>query len=369
MSKEESGKSISRRSLLGQAGIVSTVSFAGIGSLLRDSVYAEDAAPPLRVHQWKRDPRNPVLPPGDNAFDRHRCMNPFVVTREDKGEYWLFYSGAGVDRKQRICLATCPIDDVANWTRHGSLFDVGAKGDFDELWCVLPCVHRFGDKWHLYYTGRGSTGDGLQAFTGIGLAVSDDLIHWQKTGDVVLHGDGFPDWPDNKGIAGGGPIIELPQQDGRILYRMYYTLATGRPGKTLQINQAKQSVVAHSYDGINWTDKRVVMRPRAEAEYENAATIALNVWPVKDGWRAIYAGIGTRFGAYSICEASSRDGLTWDRGQPGENLALAPGEAAWENKMVEYPHIVREGSRLRLFYCGNGYGATGIGTALAEPLQ
>jgi len=35
--------------------------------------------------------------------------------------------------------------------------------------------------------------------------------------------------------------------------------------------------------------------------------------------------------------------------------------------MTEYPGIVREGDSLRVFYCGNGYGETGIGTALSEP--
>mgnify|MGYP003960254177 FL=1 len=32
--------------------------------------------------------------------------------------------------------------------------------------------------------------------------------------------------------------------------------------------------------------------------------------------------------------------------------------------MVEYPCLLTEGNQLRQFYCGNGYGATGIGTAL-----
>ena len=35
--------------------------------------------------------------------------------------------------------------------------------------------------------------------------------------------------------------------------------------------------------------------------------------------------------------------------------------------MVEYPSVIAEGDRLRLFYCGNGYGQTGIGTALSAP--
>ena len=146
------------------------------------------------------------------------------------------------------------------------------------------------------------------------------------------------------------------------------TAPSARPPTKPRIDHAS---LEDKYGPMNTsTDERGVLRPRAEASYENAATIALNVWPVNEGWRAIYAGIGTRFGAYSICEATSVDGLNWRHGRPGENLALAPGVAAWENKMVEYPHVVREGSKLRLFYCGNGngYGTPGIGTALAEPI-
>jgi hypothetical protein len=113
----------------------------------------------------------------------------------------------------------------------------------------------------------------------------------------------------------------------------------------------------------------LVLSPRLDAEYENAATIALNVWKTKTRWRAIYAGIGTKFGAYSICEAVSDDGLVWQRGAPGENLALPPQGKGWEAKMTEYPNVIQEGEKLRLFYCGNGYGATGIGTAVAPMLD
>ena len=294
-------------------------------------------------------------------------MNPFVIRHE--GHYWLFYGGADAKGAHRICLAIAPEGNVTKWERLGSLFERGGPGAFDELWCVLPCVHRIGGKWHLYYTGRGKTGRGLQSFRGIGLAVSDDLRHWERRQvEPILTGDGFKKWPDNKGIAGGARIIELPQPDGRILYRMHYTLATGTPSKDRPIDQAKQSVSADSWDGIEWFDKRVMLEPRAEATYENCATIALNVWPVEKGWRAIYAGIGTRYSAYSICEAESADGLTWHRGRPDENLAIPPSGSGWESEMTAYPNVIEENGLLRLFYCGNGYGRTGIGTALAERL-
>lgn len=339
-----------------------------IGGALSGVGRVRAAAAPFRVHAWERDIRNPILPPSASGFDAGSCMNPFVVLRE--GEYWLFYAGGDERGRRRICLATCPVDDLTAWRRHGPLFDLGATGSFDETWCVLPCLHRIGDRWHLYYTGRSAlTGVGLQAFRGIGLAVSEDLRNWKKVSDdPVLLGDGYDEWPDNKGVAGGGSILELPQPDGRILYRMHYTLCTGTPSKELRVDQAKHAAVVHTYDGRTWFDKRIILRARPEVSYENAATIALNVWRSGAGYRAIYAAIGTRFGAYSICEARSSDGLTWERGEPGENLALAPAGTGWESQMTEYPHIVREGERLRLFYCGNGYGRTGIGTATASLL-
>lgn len=332
-----------------------------------DSLPGENTT--FQVHSWQRDERNPVLPPGPAPFDAECCMNPFAVRRGD--DYYLFYAGGDSQRQRRICLAIAPVDDPGAWKRLGPVLDLGAEGSFDASWCVLPCLHRIGNRWHLYYTGRNlAYGGGLQSFRGIGLAVSDDLLHWKRLSpEPVLRGGGFAEWPENQGIAGGGRIVEFAQEDGRTLYRMYYTLAIGTPSPDLLVDQAKCAVTADSYDGIDWFNQQVVLRPRLEADYENAATIALNVWKTHNGWRAIYAGIGSRFGAYSICEAASRDGLLWHRGRPDENLALPPHGTGWESQMTEYPHVIEENGRLRLFYCGNGYGRTGIGTAIAEKLS
>jgi predicted GH43/DUF377 family glycosyl hydrolase len=323
----------------------------------------------FQVHQWKKDPQNPVLPNGGGPFDVGCCMNPFVLQRDD--EYWMYFAGADKAGHRRICLAIAKVGDLHHWERLGPLFDIGGPGTFDHNWCVLPCVHRIGNKWHLYYTGQsGEAGKGLQAFWGMGLAVSDDLKNWKKySPDPVMSGDGFAEWPTNRAIAGGARILEVKEPNGDTLYRMYYTLPTGTPGKSILIDQAKQAAIAHSHDGINWFDKRIILRPRLDADYENAAVIALNVWKTKTRWRAIYAGIGTRFGYYSLCEAVSNDALTWERGEPGENLAMPPSGDGWEKQMVEYPNVIEEDGKLRLFYCGNGYGATGIGTATAEMLD
>jgi hypothetical protein len=323
------------------------------------------------VHRWQRDPRNPILPPsavGSSGFDVGCCMNPFVLRRDD--EYWLYYAGADRSGVRRICLAIAKVDDLTHWRRLGPLFDVGPAGAFDQHWCVLPCLRQFGTTWHLYYTGfSGQHEQGLQGFRGIGVAFSEDLINWRKhPNNPVLAGDGFDQWPGNLGLAGAGNIIDAPDDHGEPHVRMYYTLSTGRPGGDTFTENAKQSVCAHSRDGITWADKRVMLTPRRECDYENVGVIGLTVWKTPQRYRAIYSAIGTRFGMYSLCEAVSNDGLQWDRGRPGENLSLAPTGAAWESEMVEYPCVIQESGRLRLFYCGNGFGATGIGTAVAEML-
>lgn len=328
----------------------------------------------FQTHQWRKDPMNPILPPGaphPAAYDSTACMNPFVVIQGD--EYYLFYAGGDNQGNRRICLAIAHKDNLSQWNRLGPVLDLGGPTDFDSLWCVLPCIHRINGKWHLYYTGRDATKlhEGLQGFWGMGLAVSDDLRNWRRiSSDPIMTGAGFDEFPHNRAIAGGGTIQEITDDAGRLLYRMHFTLPTGTPSPDLLVDQAKHAAIAHSYDGIQWFDRRIILRPRLSADYENAACIALNVWKTPTRWRAIYAGIGSRFGAYSICEAVSDDGLNWERGLPGENLALPPtGGEGWESQMTEYPHIVREGNTLRLFYCGNGYGRTGIGTAVADMLD
>lgn len=112
------------------------------------------------------------------------------------------------------------------------------------------------------------------------------------------------------------------------------------------------------------------MRRNPLHDYENVAVAGPVVQQLADGsYRMWYSAIGTRWGYYSICYAESDDGITWNRGTHyGDNLQLGPrhGTAGnWESMMVEYPSVIEEYGHLRLFYVGNNYGLTGIGTAVS----
>jgi predicted GH43/DUF377 family glycosyl hydrolase len=317
--------------------------------------------------EWVRNPNNPILPPHkESEYDSTRCMNPFVVRVGD--EYRLYYSGGDLEGRQRICLAIASVDRPTEFKRHGVVLDLGAPGAFDAKWCVLPCVKQFGDKWFMYYSGHEGSDLGLQSFPGIGLAVSDDGIHFERyRNEPVITGNQTAEFPNNRGVAGGGSILEDVQVDGSVCYRMYYTVAVGTKSDDVHIDQEKHCAVCHSDDGIHWTNHRLIMSPRKEIANEDVAVAAPFVWREGDLYRMLYCGIGTRWGFYSLSEAVSEDGYVWDRGNEGENITLAPqADCAWESQMVEYPCVIQEGKQLRLFYCGNGYGKTGIGTAVTK---
>jgi predicted GH43/DUF377 family glycosyl hydrolase len=320
----------------------------------------------LARFQWVRDPSNPVLAPrAGSPVDGARCMNPWAVRVGD--EYRLYYSGGDGAGRQRICLAVARADRPTVFERRGVVLELGKAGAFDADWCVLPLVQRFGGRWHLYYTGKDGSDRGLQSFRGIGLATSGDGLRFERWSDEpILTGDRCREFPKNRGVAGGGTILEERLADGTARYRMYYTLATGTKNPDARVDQEKHCAVGHSRDGIRWDDHRLVMSPRKEVANEDVAVAAPWAWRDGDLYRMLYCGIGTRWGYYSISEAWSRDGYAWERGEGDRNLSLAPGaKGSWEDQMVEYPALVREGDRLRLYYCGNGYGATGIGTAVA----
>ena len=315
--------------------------------------------------EWVRDERNPVLPPRPGEFDATRCMNPWVVRSGD--EYHVYYAGSDDDGKHRIGVAKSVAGDLAGWSRFGPLFETGATGAFDARWCVLPHVVRVNDRWHLYYTGNAGRGSGLSAFPGIGLATSSDRKRWTRHGrEPVLATSGESGTPDAIGIAGGS-VIGVNRPDGKTEWRFYYT---GCPttGTAHTLNQQKTICLAVSEDGVTWEKRGAVMLRDPDRDYENIGVAGPVVHREEDGlYRMWYSAIGSRWGYYCICYAESDDGVHWRRGcQPGDNLQLAPAGEGWEKQMVEYPAVIREGDRLRLFYCGNGYGRTGIGTAVSR---
>jgi hypothetical protein len=108
----------------------------------------------------------------------------------------------------------------------------------------------------------------------------------------------MPEFPHNRGIAGGGTVLEEAGGNGIVRYRMYYTLAVGTRSADVRVDQEKHCAVCHSGDGVHWTDHRVILSPRADMTNEDIAVAAALVWRDGDLYRMLYCGIG--YGATGI---------------------------------------------------------------------
>ncbi|WP_328995522.1 hypothetical protein OG394_12925 [Kribbella sp. NBC_01245] len=117
---------------------------------------------------------------------------------QDGDQYHLFFlyaSRALHDpdlRHGRAAVGHAVSDDLRHWTRLADALVHGDAGDFDETATWTGSVVRGPDeRWYMFYTG-GSNRSGAMIQT-IGLATSDDLINWHKhSGNPLVRAD--PRW-------------------------------------------------------------------------------------------------------------------------------------------------------------------------------
>lgn len=316
---------------------------------------------------WHRMGDALIKPGGE--YGQTVIMNPCVVKKEK--DIYLFYASADESNRRNIRLIIFKDGDFSQPQYKGVMIPNGPWGSFDGAWNVLPMVVKVKEKWHMYYTGNSGMGIGLANFPGLGLATSEDLIHWEKyPGGPVLAPSGIAGTPDCMGIAGGA-IVTLP--DGTL--RWYYV---GCPtvGTEHFLDQQKYACVAESKDGIHWERKGAVIERDPQRDYKDIATPPGGTCIQEDSlYKMWYPCIGTRWGFYSICYGESEDGLNWNIGECyADELAFGPRTRhldmeepyhMWDSQMVSYPAVFDKDGKRYMFYCGNAYGVGGLGLAVA----
>lgn len=127
---------------------------------------------------WKKYSGNPVIDAGNPVEWDWIKSDPFVL--KDGGVYKMWF-GASDGNNTRIGYAESP--DGINWqVRSSSVVDVGLPGSFDTKDVETPAVAKVGGIYHMWYSGRKSTGSASvtdDAFQ-IGHATSTDGINWTK---------------------------------------------------------------------------------------------------------------------------------------------------------------------------------------------
>jgi predicted GH43/DUF377 family glycosyl hydrolase len=151
-----------------------------------------------------------VLPRGPRgAWDELGVADPYVIAAG--GQLYLFHLGQDRARRQRLGVAVSS-DAGRTWTklRTNPILEIGAPGRFDSLGLGEPAVWTSHGRWWMLYTGR----DRAERRK-IGLAVSSDGIHWQRTSESPLIAGQAP-W--NSQVACDPELLPLPDGSLRVWY-------------------------------------------------------------------------------------------------------------------------------------------------------
>lgn len=242
----------------------------------------------------------------------------------------------------------------------GMILGPGPAGAWDDERVSGPRVLRApGGGWRMWYYGRDRTFDreiGLP--TGrIGLARSDDGVHWTRVRGPLTRGAVFEAHPDPARFDSAHVGIgDVTCSNG--LYWLWYfggdhtRLRVGRfEVKGLQLRPG----CAVSGDGIHWLRlegpfRGAMLDLGAPGELD-AATIG---WPqairCHDGVRRLYYhSLDPIRMAFVVGLAESADGLVWTK--RGE--VLGPGEpGGFDESGVGTRHIIRQDGRYLMFYQG-----------------
>lgn len=121
-----------------------------------------------------------------------------------------------------------PIDEDVRWWENSTMYKSSVIRDTEKL---------TGHDFVMYYNARGDSINPARGAERIGMAVSDDMVHWERyqRDPVINH---------HKGISGDAYIQKIGD-----LYVMFYFRAYWPKGKTVVYNN-----FACSYDLSNWTD-------------------------------------------------------------------------------------------------------------------
>lgn len=146
-------------------------------------------------------------------------------------------------------------------------------------------------------------------------------------------------------------------------WRMLYTSTI----RFIEVDDRREPVYvimqATSRDGIEWDRPGRPALPQRHAEEAIARpTVAL----LEDGYHMWFCHRGSRGfrdgpQSYRIGRAFSPDGVTWDRLDDDAGPHSAPGD--FDDTMQTYPCVLHRDGKLHLFYNGNGFGRAGIGHA------
>lgn len=301
----------------------------------------------MKFVTFQRYGGNPIIPRTPGSFYSTHVANPDILLFKKK--YHFYFRGQSEEGHDQIGVAYCDFDtfDGINWkmSHANPIIPVSHDpADFDSGHILDPAAIEVNDRVYLYYTGHNIAWHNWNMPSHIGLAISEDGIHFKK----VEH---------NPIVEGTAPEVMLYK--GRIY--LFYQRKNSDGYFEIYCSQSR--------DGIHFHEQpptKVFGPSRKKGAFDRFSISTVRLWS-EDRWFYMTYGGCPRYFDYPVAIglARSPDLLHWQR-YPGNPILERGLPGAWDEGALWFATVFKKGHTYYLWYEGTG---TGLGLGTPERRQ
>ena len=337
---------MTRRSFSQRAALLTASSLFGRKGLIADT-YSQDEIAAFRT-PYKYGKLVLGASPDANAFDSRAVDDPFVFFYD--GAFYMIYIGFDGTGYQTGLARSA---DLLHWERVALVARRDPNSKYTRYNIALSCLlreegltakgtlkkvrGRYLGAWHAYPNAGYEEGAAV-----IGLAWSDNLLHWELTEPILFPSDGAP-WEH-----GGLYRPNLVEHDG--LFYLYYNAKTDPQPKEQGGGWHEQTGVATSKDLKHWTRYEGNPLIHNGGADSRDSRFASNPFVVRhnDLWGMYYYSLDEKFKARELL-AIGRDPYHFSK---VNEILIEPGPPGTVDETFAHkPCVIYDDGALYHFYC------------------
>ncbi|MGE5351218.1 MAG: hypothetical protein ACM3P0_03990 [Acidobacteriota bacterium] len=280
--------------------------------------------------RWTEYFRNPIFAYENSPANPLGGVSGGKVIYEN-GKYKMWYSNTY--QSALVDIGYAESNDGLTWTSPLSepVLKPGTDGQWDAYSVAVSAVFKDNEMYKMFYTGIKSYG--MPA--AVGMAISQDGIHWQKMAQPVLT------MIQGETAIGATAIVKK----GGVYYLYFHTYPDWRIH------------LATSQDGNSWYRYSEDPIMDATQSWEGGVGYASIVY---DGsqFKMVY----NNYYRNALGIAVSSDGIHWTKDSNNPVFQLSDTKNGWTSQ-INYPFFFKNGDQQRIYYTGTSNGRNNIAVA------
>lgn len=228
-------------------------------------------------------------------------------------------------------------------------------GYFDSEGLLNCCFVKHAEKIYIYYSGWQNIHVGLwHCDTGRAVVDPESLTAKREFDGPILGRD------KNNPIFAAATSVHVDKNNN---WKTWYNSGISWEKRENSWHCKYGIHYATSSNGVDWDCRPGLIIPIKDQYEHSFGRPCVVCW--ENNYHIWFAYRGTKnYSTYRIGYAFSKDGINWNRDDDKAGITIS--NEGWDSESICYPYVIKFNNDKFLLYCGNNYGETGFGYAIAK---